>query len=184
MAMYRTCPRCGASLDPGEKCDCTKKELPDANQNSSKTSGLSTATIIAQAKAKVKPNLLRELREDKGIPPKELVKDIKALYPRFDRPLLTKAEHGDEYGVDLRRDAVEMLAGKYGIPLDRAIPEKREDSHRLRCKIACRLEDDDYNDLLQFIHEDGFEQMQAWLTFRVRKYLNQKRKAAIKHGRV
>lgn len=24
---YYTCPRCGASLDPGEQCDCTKKAL-------------------------------------------------------------------------------------------------------------------------------------------------------------
>ena len=23
MSYYRTCPRCGASLDPGERCDCT-----------------------------------------------------------------------------------------------------------------------------------------------------------------
>ena len=22
---YRTCPDCGANLDPGEKCDCTDK---------------------------------------------------------------------------------------------------------------------------------------------------------------
>ena len=22
---YHTCPRCGASLDPGERCDCTEK---------------------------------------------------------------------------------------------------------------------------------------------------------------
>ena len=25
MAQYRTCPYCGASLDPGEKCDCQEK---------------------------------------------------------------------------------------------------------------------------------------------------------------
>ena len=24
--MYRTCPDCGASLDPGESCDCQEKE--------------------------------------------------------------------------------------------------------------------------------------------------------------
>ena len=23
MSYYRTCPRCGANLDPGERCDCT-----------------------------------------------------------------------------------------------------------------------------------------------------------------
>lgn len=25
MAYYNTCPWCGASLDPGESCDCKKK---------------------------------------------------------------------------------------------------------------------------------------------------------------
>lgn len=29
---YRPCPTCGASLDPGERCDCQEKEkaAPDA----------------------------------------------------------------------------------------------------------------------------------------------------------
>lgn len=26
MSYYRECPECGASLDPGENCDCKKKE--------------------------------------------------------------------------------------------------------------------------------------------------------------
>ncbi len=26
MAIYRTCPRCGANLDPGERCDCELEE--------------------------------------------------------------------------------------------------------------------------------------------------------------
>lgn len=26
MAFYRTCPRCGAALDPGEHCDCESEE--------------------------------------------------------------------------------------------------------------------------------------------------------------
>lgn len=25
MAMYRTCPDCGAALDPGERCECQKE---------------------------------------------------------------------------------------------------------------------------------------------------------------
>lgn len=26
MPFYNTCPKCGANLDPGEKCDCESKE--------------------------------------------------------------------------------------------------------------------------------------------------------------
>jgi hypothetical protein len=29
---YRTCPECGANLDPGEKCDCQKEEPHDGYQ--------------------------------------------------------------------------------------------------------------------------------------------------------
>lgn len=29
MSYYRTCPACGANLDPGERCDCRRE--PEAN---------------------------------------------------------------------------------------------------------------------------------------------------------
>ena len=35
---YVTCPVCGANLDPGERCDCTKKSRP-ANSNSQDGTG-------------------------------------------------------------------------------------------------------------------------------------------------
>lgn len=28
--MYKTCPLCGANLDPGERCDCNKKTAVSA----------------------------------------------------------------------------------------------------------------------------------------------------------
>ena len=30
MAYYKTCPECGAALDPGEICDCKEKAALDA----------------------------------------------------------------------------------------------------------------------------------------------------------
>lgn len=27
MSFYRTCPRCGANLDPGEHCDCQQEKM-------------------------------------------------------------------------------------------------------------------------------------------------------------
>ena len=29
MSYYRTCPRCGAHLDPGEACDCQINDVKD-----------------------------------------------------------------------------------------------------------------------------------------------------------
>ena len=31
MSYYRTCPHCGAALDPGEVCDCRAKEEAPAS---------------------------------------------------------------------------------------------------------------------------------------------------------
>lgn len=31
MSYYRTCPHCGAALDPGEVCDCRAKEEAPAD---------------------------------------------------------------------------------------------------------------------------------------------------------
>ena len=36
MAFYRTCPDCGASLDPGERCDCTDKAEQEGGAQSAK----------------------------------------------------------------------------------------------------------------------------------------------------
>lgn len=33
MSYYRTCPGCGAHLDPGERCDCRARETADSAAN-------------------------------------------------------------------------------------------------------------------------------------------------------
>lgn len=54
MAFYRTCPFCGAALDPGERCDCQKKEslLGCANirGGKAKVNGKPTFATIVQSK--------------------------------------------------------------------------------------------------------------------------------------
>ena len=39
MAMYRTCPLCGANLDPGELCDCQDGEESDSERCDLRRSG-------------------------------------------------------------------------------------------------------------------------------------------------
>lgn len=33
MSYYRTCPYCGANLDPGERCDCQDEEQRDERED-------------------------------------------------------------------------------------------------------------------------------------------------------
>lgn len=35
MAYYKTCPVCGAALDPGERCDCEEKAAHSATNTES-----------------------------------------------------------------------------------------------------------------------------------------------------
>ncbi|MEG0778731.1 MAG: hypothetical protein RSG55_07780 [Oscillospiraceae bacterium] len=42
MAKFRACPECGASLDPGEACDCTKS-APDEADTSTRAKKYGTA---------------------------------------------------------------------------------------------------------------------------------------------
>lgn len=173
--LYKICPTCGANLDPGEKCDCQKENgLPDANQNSPMRGSLSLVSSIAQNSEKIKPNLLRELRISKNIPAREIVATVRNLYPKYDKMLQSKCERGEKYGIELRADAMDALFEKYAPEQSEASKRGRRDGHRLTCKISCRLEDDEYYRLIACIKDDGFEQMQAWLTFMVRGYLKAK----------
>lgn len=54
MSYYKTCPHCGANLDPGEVCDCREKEKPPAGAANTDEGGVEhvdhavSASIITQ----------------------------------------------------------------------------------------------------------------------------------------
>ena len=49
---YRSCPHCGANLDPGEKCDCKRSAAPGVRDR--KAAERNYTAIIADMKGKVK----------------------------------------------------------------------------------------------------------------------------------
>lgn len=173
--LYRECPICGAALDPGEKCDCEKENgLPDANQNSPKRDTESHQFSIAQKTEKIKSNPLRDLRLSKNLPQTEIVLTVRTLYPKFDKTLQSKCEHGEEYGINLKTKAMDALLAKYAPELLAKEKHRRDGCHRLKCKVMCRLEDEEYAELVKRIKKDGFDTMQAWLAFKIRAYLKSK----------
>lgn len=151
-----------------------KSGLLDANQTNPHRDDKSLSDSISQKSEKIKPNPLRDLRLSKSIPPKEIVDFVREIYPKYDKMLQSKCEHGDTYGIALRTDAMDALIKKYAPEQLEAIKRKRRGGHRLTKKITCRLEDDEYEKLIKYTHEDGFDQMQAWLTWVVRNYLKKK----------
>lgn len=43
MSYYKTCPHCGANLDPGEVCDCREKEKAPASATNTDRGGVDKA---------------------------------------------------------------------------------------------------------------------------------------------
>ena len=57
MSYYRTCPTCGAALDPGERCDCTEKAAPVLQHRDGKAEQIEqpvSASIMNKNKEEVK----------------------------------------------------------------------------------------------------------------------------------
>ena len=64
--------------------------------------------IVPEKPGEVK-NDLRQLRLMCGAPVKDMVEVVRALYPKYDKVIQSKVEHGDEYGIQLRPDAMRAL---------------------------------------------------------------------------
>jgi hypothetical protein len=119
-------------------------------------------------------NELLELRTKKKIPAREMVDEVRKLFPQFDKPLLSKCQYSDLYGVLLRDEAMTALKAKFA-PESVATASNRKDSHRLKCRISCRLEDEEFADLWRYIRADGYDTMQSWLAYTVRRYIKRKK---------
>ncbi len=80
---------------------------------------------------------LRELRISRQLPAREMVSVVKEIYPKYDKTMQSKCERGDEYGIRIRQDALEALYAKFD-PEKLKKDKKKEDGHRLKCRISCR----------------------------------------------
>lgn len=125
---------------------------------------------------------LRKLRLDRKIPAKDMVEIIQQFHPKFDKTVLSKCEHGEEYGVRIRRDALNALYEKFAPDLLAAAKKERGGRHRLTKRIACRLKDDEYAALLAIIEQSDYETVQDWLTDKVRRYISKNKATERSHS--
>lgn len=110
-------------------------------------------------------NELRDLRLISGIPAPEIADAVKAVFPKFDRYLLSKCEQQELYGVTLLPRGMRAVRA--------LLPEeaRKKDTHRRRCRISCRMDDDTYAALIAQIRRDGFRTVQDWLLDQVLAYI-------------
>lgn len=116
-----------------------------------------------------KENELRKLRVDLGIPAKDMVAVVQELYPKYDKTMQSKCENGDEYGVSIRPDAMKALYERFAP--ERLVKKQKKDSHRLKGRVSCRLEDADFSALQQRMEANGYSTAQELLADLVRWYL-------------
>ena len=124
-------------------------------------------------------NELKELQDGLNLSMDEVVQTVRTLYPKFDKPLLSKCKATEKYGIILAQDAMDRLYDRF---LPKEEPQKpdapskqktRHGQHRLNCRISCRLPDTDYQRLQELIRADGYSTMPDWLTGVVSNYLNE-----------
>ena len=124
--------------------------------------GLEIPTIILTDNCtEIKSQIVAEAR--KKMTAKEVVQVVRQIYPRYDKQLQSKVEHGELYGIELRADALRLLADP--------APRKSRDAHKMSRRISARLPEKMHDRLLATIKGKGFESVQSWLTYIVTDYL-------------
>lgn len=128
----------------------------------------STTSIVDNLPADVKA--LRALRSERHIPVTDIVEVVASIYPKFDRYLLSKAEHGDEYGIRLRADAERDLMTKFAIKSQGRAEAHRKPNRSKPKRITCRLAETTYGALQRLIERNGMT-MQAFVETLILKAL-------------
>lgn len=115
-------------------------------------------------------NLLRDLRLLQSLASQEMVDVVREIYPKYDKPLQSKCEAPDVYGVEIRPDALKALYKRFD-PEGWEKRKKASDGHRFNCRISCRLDDVTYQKLMGQIRQDGFKTVQDWIEDQVLAYI-------------
>ena len=126
----------------------------------------STKAIVAGVPADVKT--LRALRSERRIPVADIVGVVASGYPKFDRYLLSKVEHGDEYGIQLRADAIRALLQRYA---PEALERPRRPNRKKRNRIQARLPDTLFEQLQRHLQQSG-QTAQDFLEGLVSRFFN------------
>lgn len=163
----------------GKSADATKKKRPPPPnrerprvQHPSRVYQLAAVKSIATGGIAVSVgNEIRSLRLALGIPAKDLADAIKEMYPKFDKSLLSKVEHGLDYGICIRSDIMDALYAKFAPELLEPRKRARRGGNRLTCRISARLTDAAYGALQRQMEADGYATTQDWLTDMVMRYL-------------
>ena len=112
-------------------------------------------------------NEITQLRVKKNLSSRDMVEVVKPLYPKFDKITLSKCEHGDLYGIEIKSDALRELYRSFGQNLTIA---KKKDNRRLNHHLTVRVDDTDFELLKQNQKKHGFDTLQDCLSALIKTY--------------
>ena len=110
---------------------------------------------------------MRKELDKAGITPTEATARIKEVCPGFDRPMLSKLDKPEHYGVRLTAKAQKAL---FGSGAGNALKSRRSDGHKLTDRVSCRLEKTQYARLQKLIEASGHRTMQEALSAMIEEY--------------
>lgn len=114
---------------------------------------------------------VKEFREERGLIQKEVIAVIQERYPGYDKPLNSKVENPEKYGVRLVNDAEQMLEDAF---LKTSPIARKPDKCRLPQRVQCRLSKPVYERLQQALKRDGYDTVQAGITAIIDRYLDER----------
>ena len=112
---------------------------------------------------------VKDFRMERNLKSDQLVKVIREKFPKYDKYLQSKIERPAEYGVRLVHEAEALLEDAF--IKTTPTPHKRA-RRQLPQRIQCRLSTTNYEGLQQAFKQDGFDTVQAGLTYIIHLYLN------------
>lgn len=118
---------------------------------------------------------LATLRTAKGIPVREMVEVVQTIYPKYDKIIQSKCEHGKEYGIQIRDDAFRALLQRFA---PEAVKKRDRDRKRNANRIQARLTEPVARQLHKALAEDGYS-VQGWIEEQVYSYLEGRRKKSV-----
>lgn len=114
---------------------------------------------------------------------RELVDAVQAIYPQFDKSLLSKAKNAERYGVEICGDALKHLRMTYA-PEEYAKRKRHSDGHRNRFRISCRMDAATYIELFWRTKQDGYKTMQDWIMDQIQKYIKEEIKTNVNQSSI
>ena len=179
---YYVCPNCGAHLDHGERCDCEdKKEDTSAGTEASPKRNEPVPMILTSEYPNVNDCLqLRTVCQSTGAQGKEIALVVRDSFPSFNRQLLTQCQSPEKYGVIIHPEGLRLICAAYGLEVavtdaeeTAASKPKKKPNRKLGRKLTFRMTASDFEKLVSRVDKDGFDSVQAWLYWKVKRLLEE-----------